>query len=69
MTVLSPRGTHRAVLTEEEAGVRVVVTRVQCASRWTVAKQLHDCVLDAPLHVALDHVTALVGILENRSEK
>jgi hypothetical protein len=63
-TILSPRGTHRAVLTEEDGHVRVVITRT-AQVRQEHAKLVHDELLDAPFHLVADRIVDLVGELED----
>ncbi len=61
--ILSPRGTHRARLTEEDGQVRVVITRV-AQVRSEHDKLVHSELIDAPFHLVADRIVDVVGELE-----
>jgi hypothetical protein len=68
MIIQSERETHRATLTQEDDGVRVLVERLSgnTGARWTTSKQLCNGVIEAPWHVVADYVAILVQDLEDK---
>jgi hypothetical protein len=63
ITILSPTARYRATLSDHDDGTFVAIHAASLGSR-DPGRQLGHAILDAPFHVACDHVVDLLADLE-----